>query len=468
MIAVAAIVILYYNNAQVTLSGWCMSKVSKGLYIKTYGCQMNTYDSQKIADMMQVGGYHLVSDVSDANVVLVNTCNIREKATEKLYSELGRIRDRGSKAILVVAGCVAQAEGEEVFRRAKNVDIVVGPQSIHKLPSLIEEVKDKQIKAINLDFPLTTKFDFLPREQHDVGVSAFLSIQEGCDKFCHFCCVPYTRGAEYSRPVSDIELEARALVAKGAKELVLLGQNVNAYNGLDGAEKSNLGKLLRRLACIEGLLRLRYTSSHPLDMHDDLYDAHASIPQVMPFLHLPVQSGSDRILRLMNRKHNAEQYLEIIDRMRQCTPGIQFSSDFIVGYPGETDDDFERTVDLVEKVEYAQAFSFKYSPRFGTPAAAREETVGVPEEIKHKRLLVLQEALDVKQKAANLLLLNKEVSVLFERRTKNDQLVGRTPHMQLVYSDGPDHLIGQELKVKINKCFDHSVVGEVVRAQDTV
>lgn len=434
----------------------------KGLYVKTYGCQMNVYDSQKMAGLLQDIGYVLVDDISEAHTIIINTCYIREKAAEKLYSELGRMRARGCKAAIVVAGCVAQAEGEEVYRRAPNVDVIVGPQSIHTLPQLLADLEQKRLRQQNLAFQIN-KFDFLPQEKSGTGVSAFLSIQEGCDKFCGFCCVPYTRGAEYSRPVADIISEARALVSIGAREITVLGQNVNAYRGWDGESTINLGYLLKKLATIDGLLRLRYTSSHPLDMHDELYEAHANEPKVMPFLHLPVQSGSDRILRMMNRKHTREYYLEALRRMRTAVPHVQFSSDFIVGYPGETDADFEDTLSLVKEVKYAQAYSFKYSARPGTPASTKEETDGVPEAVKKARLDELQKLLNEQQREANSATLNHVISVLVERFAGN-QLVGRTPHMQLVYISGGDgSMVGLELNIRITASMGHSLTGEIVR-----
>jgi tRNA-2-methylthio-N6-dimethylallyladenosine synthase len=436
--------------------------MTKGLYIKTYGCQMNVYDSQKISGLLcgESGeGYTLVDDASDAHTIVINTCHIREKAAEKLYSELGRMRARGCKATIVVAGCVAQAEGDELYRRAPNVDVIVGPQSIHTLPDLLKNFERGTLRQQGLDFR-TDKFDFLPGERGEVGVSSFLSIQEGCDKFCGFCCVPYTRGAEYSRPVADIIAEAQQLVSLGAREITLLGQNVNAYRGWDGDQITNLGLLLERLSSIEGLRRLRYTSSHPLDMHDELYAAHAANPKVMPFLHLPVQSGSTRVLKAMNRKHTADYYLAVIERMRREVQGVQFSSDFIVGYPGETEEDFAATLALVRQVRYAQAYSFKYSPRPGTPAASKEETEGVPEEVKSQRLQVLQDMLNEQQREFNDAALGREVSVLIER-VGDGQLTGRTPHMQLVHFTG-EGAVGEEVVVRVVRTMGHSLMGSAM------
>lgn len=423
---------------------------------------MNAYDSQKIVDLMHNDGYVIVDDISDAEVIVINTCNVREKATEKLYSDLGRIRVRGSNAIVVVAGCVAQAEGDEIFKRADNVDIVVGPQSIHNLPSMINDFAQGRVKKIDIEFPEKTKFDFLPKTKQNINVSSFLSIQEGCDKFCHFCCVPYTRGAEYSRPIHDIIAEAEQLISGGARELTLLGQNVNAYRGWDGKRTVSLGYLLKQLARIDGLLRLRYVSSHPMDMHEELYETHQYQSKVMPFLHLPIQSGSNKILQAMNRKHDTNQYLSIIQLLRSSVPGMQFSSDFIVGYPGESEEDFDDTLSLVKAVNYAQAFSFRYSARPGTPAAIKEETMPVSADVKHKRLLKLQQLLNMQQHSVNNSLLDSIVPVLFEKYTEKGQIVGRTPYMQLVYvEDNGVDAIGKELPVRITKCLEHSLIGEI-------
>ncbi|MCV3769124.1 MAG: tRNA (N6-isopentenyl adenosine(37)-C2)-methylthiotransferase MiaB, partial [Wolbachia pipientis] len=344
----------------------------KGLYIKTYGCQMNVYDSILMENIIKPLGFTIVSNIEKADLVILNTCHIREKATEKLYSELGMInslRKNNKEVIIVVAGCVAQAEGKEVFKRAPFVYAVVGPQDIATLPELVVKAGRSKGYVINTDFPEITKFDKLPSECYGnhQGSSAFLSIQEGCDKFCTFCVVPYTRGAEYSRPVNKIFREALKLVANGTKEINLLGQNVNAYHGKCEGEVWDLGKLIRYIAKLEKLKRIRYTTSHPRDMHESLYLAHAEEPKLMPFIHLPVQSGSNKILRAMNRKYTVEEYLEIINKFRTLKTKIEFSSDFIVGFPGETEKDFEETIKLVEKVKYVQAYGFKYSPRPGTP-----------------------------------------------------------------------------------------------------
>ncbi|HXP12875.1 MAG TPA: tRNA (N6-isopentenyl adenosine(37)-C2)-methylthiotransferase MiaB, partial [Stellaceae bacterium] len=368
--------------------------VLKKLYIKTYGCQMNVYDSARMAELMAPEGYEEVAAPGGADLVLLNTCHIREKAAEKLFSDLGRLmpektrKERaGGKMIVAVAGCVAQAEGAEILRRAKGVDIVVGPQSYHRLPGLADAALRGE-RLVETEFPAESKFGHLPRPGAQ-NVSAFLSVQEGCDKFCSFCVVPYTRGAEFSRPAADVLDEAKRLVEQGARELTLLGQNVNAYHGqgLDGGEW-RLGRLIRELAKIPGLLRLRYTTSHPKDMDADLIAAHGEEEKLMPLLHLPVQSGSDRVLKDMNRRHTADDYRRTLARLRRARADIAFSSDFIVGFPGESDDDFEASLDLVREVGFAQAYSFKYSPRPGTPAALRQDQV--PEEVKDERLACLQ------------------------------------------------------------------------------
>lgn len=436
----------------------------KGLYIKTYGCQMNVYDSVLMENIIKPLGFNVVSDAEKADLVILNTCHIREKAAEKLYSELGKIHSlRKNKEItIVVAGCVAQAEGEEVFRRAPFVDIVVGPQSIATLPELIVKASRSKGYVINTDFPEVTKFDKLPDECYgnSQGSSAFLSIQEGCDKFCTFCVVPYTRGVEYSRPVNEIFREALKLVANGAKEINLLGQNVNAYHGECEGKTWDLGELIGHIAKIEKLERIRYTTSHPRDMHESLYLAHAEEPKLMPFIHLPVQSGSNKILRAMNRKHTAEEYLEIIDRLRKLKPEIEFSSDFIVGFPGETEKDFEETMKLVEKVKYAQAYSFKYSPRPGTPGAERKDQV--PEEVKTERLLRLQKLISAQQLEFNQSVVGKTIPVLFgDKKGKHqNQIIGKSPYMQSVCIDDPEDKYRDKIvSVKILEARQNSLLG---------
>ncbi|MBQ4875267.1 MAG: tRNA (N6-isopentenyl adenosine(37)-C2)-methylthiotransferase MiaB [Rickettsiaceae bacterium H1] len=433
----------------------------KNLYIKTYGCQMNVYDSSMIADVVTPLGFKEVKNPESADMIILNTCHIREKATEKVYSELGRInlmeKEQKRKIITVVAGCVAQAEGEEIFERAKNVDVVIGPQSIHTLPELLIKVQRKNGEEINLEFPEISKFDSLIDKniERSANISSFLSVQEGCDKFCTYCVVPYTRGVEYSRSVSDIYREALSLVKNGAKEITLLGQNVNAYHGECDNEIWSLGKLMQHLTNVSGLERIRYTTSHPNDMHEELYLAHEARGKIMPYLHLPVQSGSDKILKRMNRKHNSFLYYEVISKVRESCPDIALSSDFIVGFPGETDEDFEQTLELVEEVKYSQAYSFKYSPRPGTPSAEYKNQV--PDEIKNKRLQILQKLLRKQQLEYNQGFVGKTISVLFDR--KNDkQAIGRSPYMQAVYVDDIS-LYGEIKNILITEGNQNSLKG---------
>lgn len=438
--------------------------MAKKVFIKSYGCQMNVYDSARMADVLAPEGYVSTDAADDADLVILNTCHIREKAAEKVYSELGRIRDSKEEGTMIaVAGCVAQAEGDEIMRRAPYVDIVVGPQSYHRLPKLIEDAKPAQkskgrSRVVDTDFPAESKFDFLPAaEVH--GPSAFLTIQEGCDKFCAFCVVPYTRGVEFSRPVEAVLKEARQLVADGAVELTLLGQNVNAYHGDDGG----LAGLIRKLADIEGLERLRYTTSHPRDMDADLIAVHGDVPQLMPYLHLPIQSGSDAILARMNRKHGAADYLKIIDELRAVRPDIALSSDFIVGHPGETNADFEATMSLIRSVEYAQAYSFKYSKRPGTPASDMDDQI--PEDVKAARLTALQTLLNEQQLAFNERTVDISMPVLFERRGKlANQIAGRSPYMQSVHvtcqnAEEADQYFRKIVPVRVTGAFANSLAG---------
>ncbi len=435
----------------------------KNLYIKTYGCQMNVYDSIMIADVIKPLGFQEVNKPDSADVIVLNTCHIREKATEKVYSELGRInmiaKEQNRKIITVVAGCVAQAEGEEIFSRASNVDVVIGPQNIHTLPELLAKVKRKNSEVMNLDFSEISKFDVLVKKgvERSSRISSYLSVQEGCDKFCTYCVVPYTRGAEYSRSVGEIYVEALDLVNKGAKEIILLGQNVNAYNGRLDGEVWSLGRLMQRLAKIEGLERIRYTTSHPKDMHEELYEAHFAYGKIMPYMHLPVQSGSNRVLKRMNRKHDVTLYYDAIAKVRKFCPDIAFSSDFIVGFPGETEEDFKCTLDLVEKVKYAQAYSFKYSPRAGTPSAEYKDQV--PEDVKNKRLQCLQSLLRKQQLEYNKSFIGKVIPVLFDRKNKR-QIVGRSPYMQSVYVDDMS-FYGKMKNVLITECYLNSLKGRV-------
>jgi len=433
----------------------------KKVFVKTYGCQMNVYDSVRMQDVLKPLGYNDTQEIDEADLIILNTCAIREKATEKVYSELGRIKKIKNQkdCLIAVAGCVSQAEGDQIFKRAPFVDIVVGPQSYHNLPRLIKEASKGQ--AIELDFIEEKKFDELPVEYGFQGPSSFVSVQEGCDKFCTFCVVPYTRGAEFSRPVEHIYREVMQMVEKGSKEIVLLGQNVNGYHGktFEGKEV-NLAFLIRHIAGIRGVERIRYTTSHPIDMDQDLIDLHGSQPKLMPFLHLPVQSGSDKILKLMNRKYSTSQYLEIIDKLRAANPEMSFSSDIIVGFPDETDEDFQATMDLVDKVNYAQAFSFKYSPRPGTPAANRKQ---IPDHIKTERLIALQAKLQEQQLSFNKNFINKTMPILFMKDGKFDnQVVGKSPHMQSVYVKGEvNDLHNKILEVKIHDAFLNSLTGSI-------
>jgi tRNA-2-methylthio-N6-dimethylallyladenosine synthase len=444
--------------------------MTKKLFIKTYGCQMNVYDSIKMGELLKPHGFEMTNQPEGADMVILNTCHIREKASEKVYSELGRIREeknlkkaQGDNMVIAVAGCVAQAEGEEIFKRAPFVDIVVGPQSYHNLPQLLEKTKRDNGWAIDLDFAEDNKFDEIKSEIQSQGPAAFLSIQEGCDKFCNFCVVPYTRGAEYSRTVPEIYREAIKLVALGAKEIHLLGQNVSAFHGKagDGTDWS-LGQLIKHLAKIDGLERIRYTTSHPRDMVDeDLFEAHAQVDKLMPFLHLPIQSGSNKILEAMNRKHTREFYLEKIERFKQARPDMAFSSDFIVGYPGETDQDFEDTMDIVRQVKFTQCYSFKYSPRPGTPGSLL--TTQIPEDVKSERLARLQELIMKEQKEFNESCIGKTMPVLFQDSGKYEgQIMGRSPYMQSVYVNAKTDLIGTIQNVKIIEAGQNGIGGKLV------
>ncbi|WP_420872615.1 tRNA (N6-isopentenyl adenosine(37)-C2)-methylthiotransferase MiaB [Nitrospirillum pindoramense] len=446
----------------------------KKLFIKTYGCQMNVYDSGRMADVLAPLGYEPAEEAEGADMVILNTCHIREKASEKVYSELGRLRlqqqekaAQGERMIIAVAGCVAQAEGAEIMARAPHVDMVFGPQTYHQLPEMVTRAVRGAGGVINTDFPVESKFDLLPGEgATPQGPSAFVSVQEGCDKFCTFCVVPYTRGAEYSRSATQILEETRRMVANGTVEITLLGQNVNAYHGEGpGGGTWGLGRLIRELAEIDGLARIRYTTSHPRDMDDDLIRAHGEVPQLMPFVHLPVQSGSDRILAAMNRKHTADDYRRIVDKLRAARPGLALSSDFIVGFPGETVEDFAATLRLITDVGFASAYSFKYSARPGTPAAAMAEG-RLTEDDKSERLEAVQTLLAEQQRAFNASLLGTVQEVLFDRRGKHaGQLLGRSPHMQAVHAAAPDRLLGQVVPVRITAASASSLGGEVVTTE---
>ena len=442
---------------------------TKRLYIKTYGCQMNVYDSERMADVLAPLGYGMTDDPATADLVVLNTCHIREKATEKVYSELGRIREMkdarradGHTMTVAVAGCVAQAEGEEIMRRQPAVDLVVGPQAYHQLPELIARSHRARGERLAADFAPEDKFDALTSERRPTGVTAFLTVQEGCDKFCTFCVVPYTRGGEWSRPAADIEAEARSLAEQGVREVTLLGQNVNAYNGANSAG-DGLAGLARRLAKIPGLDRIRYTTSHPRDMDDALIAAHAEVEALMPYLHLPVQSGSDRILKAMNRAHTAESYVRLIEKIRLSRPDMAISGDFIVGFPGERDADFEATLQLIRDVGYASAFTFKYSRRPGTPAAAMPGQVA--EEVKDQRLARLNALLDEQARAFNQSQVGKTLPVLFERAGRHPgQLIGRSPYLQAVHATAPDELVGQIVSVRIESAARMSLSGVLAQA----
>ncbi|GHA22604.1 tRNA-2-methylthio-N(6)-dimethylallyladenosine synthase [Devosia pacifica] len=445
---------------------------SRKVFIKTYGCQMNVYDSDRMADALAPHGYEPTTQMEQADLVVLNTCHIREKASEKVFSELGRLkvlrderRAAGHEMRIGVAGCVAQAEGEEIIKRAPMVDMVFGPQAYHRLPQLLEASMKGQV--IDTDFPEEDKFTHLPAARREVtlkrGLTAFLTVQEGCDKFCSFCVVPYTRGAEVSRPLAQVLEEARRLVDAGVKEITLLGQNVNAYHGLDAAGRSvGLAELCYRLAEIDGLERLRYTTSHPRDMDDALIEAHRDLSLLMPYLHLPVQSGSDRILKAMNRKHTRDEYLELIARIRSARPDLALSGDFIVGFPGETEDDFAQTLEIVREADYASAFSFKYSTRPGTPGAALENQV--PEEVKVERLARLQSLLGERTSAFNASCVGRTLPVLIERKGRNPgQVGGRSPYLQAVHMDGDESLIGSIVPVDIIDVGKNSIVGKLSR-----
>ena len=439
--------------------------MAKKLFIKTYGCQMNVYDSDRMVDVLAPLGYQRCEHVGDANMIIINTCHIREKASEKVFSELGRLRKakeakraQGQDLTITVAGCVAQAEGEEISRRAPWVDVVVGPQAYHRLPELVAKADPASRNAvIDTDFPVEDKFDSLPEEHAPRGASAFLSIQEGCDKFCSFCVVPYTRGAEFSRPAASIIAEAKNLIKSGSVEITLLGQNVNAWHGdAPDSGKWSFAQLLRAIADLKGLERLRYTTSHPCDMDDALIKAHGELPQLMPHLHLPVQSGSDSVLRAMNRRHSRDDYLRIIERLREARSDIALSSDFIVGFPGESDRDFAETISLIAQVEYASAYSFKYSPRPGTPAANTEEQI--EDKIKAERLASLQQLTASQQLAFNKSKIGAVMEVLIENAAnKQEQKSGRSPWMQAVYFPHYVGEIGAIVPLRVTDAYQNSL-----------
>ena len=448
------------------------------IYIKTYGCQMNIYDSERIQDLMAMSGYQYTDSIEEANLLVINTCHIREKASEKLFSELGRVKiykeamqKKGEQMIVAVAGCVAQAEGKEIFKRAPIVDIIVGPESYQTLPDLVGKLLREKSKQINLEFDANHKFDNIFHHNDTTKFSSFLTIQEGCDKFCTFCVVPYTRGAEYSKNYQQIVNDANILSSQGAKEIYLLGQNVNAYH-FEHSEvpnkesrnktKSDLADLIKEIANIENIERIRYTTSPPADMNDSLINAHRDIEKLMPFLHLPVQAGSNQILKAMNRKHSREDYFKIIEKLRRVKPDMGLSSDFIVGFPGETDQDFKQTLDLVEKIGFAQCYSFKYSPRPGTPA--HDDDNQVPEHIKVERLAELQALLTKQQIAFNKSFENKTMKILFEKESPKSnksgaenkpQIWGKSPWLQSVVVDLP---LGTDIKNYIGKIIDVKII----------
>jgi tRNA-2-methylthio-N6-dimethylallyladenosine synthase len=439
------------------------AELPKKLFVRTYGCQMNVYDSARMADVLAPLGYAPVATADDADMVIVNTCHIREKASEKTFSELGRLRRlkeaKGGGMILAVAGCVAQAEGAEIVRRAPYVDIVLGPQAYHRLPELVARAARAGGAVLETEFPAEDKFDRLPEANAPQGVSAFLAVQEGCDKFCTFCVVPYTRGAEYSRPPAQVLAEARRLVEGGAREITLLGQNVNAWSaaGWDFAD------LISVLAEIDGLARIRYTTSHPLDMTDRLLTAHRDCAKLMPYLHLPAQSGSDRVLAAMNRRYRSADYLRTVRELRSARPDIALSGDFIVGFPGESEADFAATLALVEEARYAQAFSFMYSPRPGTPAAALDGQV--PQAVKAARLTRLQTLLAAQQQAFNAACVGRELEVLLERPGREPgQLVGRTPYLQAAHLPAGGRRIGDLAHVRVERALPNSLSARLLDA----
>jgi tRNA-2-methylthio-N6-dimethylallyladenosine synthase len=452
-----------------------MSNTRK-VHVKSFGCQMNVYDSNRMADTLAPAGFSEAAAPDDADLVILNTCHIREKAAEKVYSEIGRLRvmkeeaaAQGRKILIAVAGCVAQAEGQEIIRRAGAVDLVVGSQNYHRLPELVARAAEGE-KIVDTEFPVEDKFEVLAAPERAAirkrGVSSFVTVQEGCDKFCTFCVVPYTRGAEVSRPAAQIVAEIERLAEAGVREITLIGQNVNAYHGPgpDGHDWT-LAQLMRRLADVPGIARLRYTTSHPRDMLDDLIAAHAELPQLMPYVHLPVQSGSDRILEAMNRKHTRDEYLKVIERLRAARPDLALSSDFIVGFPGETDADFEDTLALIEEVGYSSAFSFMYSPRAGTPGAELEDQV--PAEVKSERLQRLQALVTSQQRAFNASFAGRTVDVLLEKPGRlPGQLVGKSPYLQAIQVMAPHSLLGEVVPVTVTEVGSNSLFGALQEDAD--
>jgi tRNA-2-methylthio-N6-dimethylallyladenosine synthase len=445
----------------------------QNVYIKTYGCQMNVYDSERMSELMQANGYKTVEDFDGADIIIINTCNIREKAAEKIYSELGRMRKykeerqtRKIETVIAVAGCVAQAEGEEIKKRAPIVDIVIGPESYHHLPDMISDIKRKVNKSINLEFTPNEKFDLLPKNRIAKGTSAFVTIQEGCDKFCTFCVVPYTRGKEYSRPVSDVLAEVKNLTAQGVVEISLLGQNVDAYHGLDSNQnETKLAQLIQEVAKMPEIKRIRYTTSHPNNFTDDLIEIHGNEPKLMPYLHLPVQSGSNKILQLMNRKYTREQYFKIIEKLHKSRPDIALSSDFIVAFPNETEQDFEDTLDLIEKVKFSQSYSFCYSPRPGTPASLMQL---IPDDIAKKRLHKLQDVLRKQNIEFAQKFHGAIMPVLFEEKgiKESGKIIGKSPYLHTVVvhltHGKPEDFIGKICNVEITTIKDGTLIGKIL------
>ncbi|MBQ6853887.1 MAG: tRNA (N6-isopentenyl adenosine(37)-C2)-methylthiotransferase MiaB [Alphaproteobacteria bacterium] len=436
-----------------------MSKI----YIKTFGCQMNMYDSARMRDALGTLGYETTDNPAEADILLLNTCHIREKASEKLFSEIGRLNEFKSirakekkNTLIIVCGCVVQAEGAEILQRAHAVDIAVGPQNYHRLPELVARYNRKKGRVLEADFPADSKFDYLPKTKA-TSASCFLAVQEGCDNFCTYCVVPYTRGCEYSRSADEIIQEAKDLVSTGAKEIMLLGQNVNCWHG-DGA--SDLGELIYRIAEIDGLERIRYTTSYPSKITENLVRAHAEVEKLMPYIHLPIQSGSDSILKAMNRLYTASEYIDIIGRFREARPDIAISSDFIVGFPGETDKDFEQTLEVVKKVKYTSSFSFKYSPRPGTPASLMKNQI--PEDVKTERLMRLQALLLEQQKEAYEAVVGKVLPVLLTEKGKKDgQLIGYTPYLQSTHVSLDDSYLNKIVSLKITKASATSLSSEL-------
>jgi tRNA-2-methylthio-N6-dimethylallyladenosine synthase len=444
---------------------------TKRVLVKSYGCQMNVYDAERMTDILDGQGYQATDNIDNADLIILNTCHIREKAADKVYSELGRLRElkaerknAGQDFKIVVAGCVAQAEGKQILRREPAVDLVIGPQSYQNLPELL--ARKSRSRHVDTEFPVDDKFKSLPSPSNERakarGVSAFVTIQEGCDKFCTFCVVPYTRGSEYSRPVADVLAEVKRLTDVGIREVTLLGQNVNAYHGLDeSGHSASLGELLKRVSEISGIARIRYTTSHPLEMDENLAFAHRDIPEVMPYLHLPVQSGSDKILGLMNRRHTMHDYLDSIAMMRRHRNDIVFSSDFIVGFPGETDEDFQATLTLIEEVGFASAYSFKYSVRPGTPAAEMDDQI--PEDVKDRRLQILQALIAKQQRRHQDSMVGKTLDILVERKGRYPgQMAGKSPHLLAVAFDAPSDYIGRIVQVRITDSVTNSLVGTLV------